>query len=98
MAKKKKVSETRRKPAPAHIGAGEFKARCLELMDLVKETGAALVITKRGKPVARLVPVQQAAPGAVSGFGALKGSFEIRGDVVGPAAEAEDFSFDARNL
>lgn len=98
MANKKKVSATLVRPAPAQIGAGEFKARCLELMDLVKKTGAALVITKRGKPVARLVPVQPTAAGAVSAFGALKGSFEILGDIVGPAADPEDFSFDARNL
>lgn len=40
------------------IPAGEFKARCLALIDEVAETGRSLVITKRGKPVARVVPVE----------------------------------------
>lgn len=39
------------------IAAGEFKARCLRLLDEVSEGGGELVITKRGRPVARLVPV-----------------------------------------
>ena len=39
------------------IGAAEFKARCLELMDNVRETGTDYVITKHGVPVAKLVPV-----------------------------------------
>ena len=42
------------------IGAGEFKTRCLALLDEVAETGETLVITKRGKPVAKLVPAEQA--------------------------------------
>ena len=39
------------------VGAAEFKARCLQIMDQVKETGAEVTITKHGHPVARLVPV-----------------------------------------
>ena len=44
---------------PLHepVGAAEFKARCLQIMDQVKETGAEVTITKHGHPVARLVPV-----------------------------------------
>jgi len=38
--------------------AGEFKARCLRLMDEVKDTGISIVITKRGRPVSRLVPIE----------------------------------------
>jgi prevent-host-death family protein len=44
------------------ISAGEFKARCLKLMDEVANTRETLVITKRGKPVAKLVPFDNAAP------------------------------------
>ena len=40
------------------IPAGEFKAKCLKLMDEVSETGVPIVITKRGKPVSRLVPAR----------------------------------------
>ena len=39
------------------ISASQFKARCLALLDEVAETGQALVVTKRGKPVARISPV-----------------------------------------
>jgi len=39
------------------IDAAEFKARCLQIMDQVKETGAEVTITKHGYPVAKLVPV-----------------------------------------
>ena len=39
------------------IAAGRFKAECLALLDEVAATGASLVVTKRGKPVARVVPV-----------------------------------------
>ena len=39
------------------IGAAEFKARCLQIIDQVKETGSEVTITKHGHPVAKLVPV-----------------------------------------
>ena len=44
---------------PLHepVGAAEFKARCLQIMDQVKETGAEVTITKHGHPVAKLVPI-----------------------------------------
>ncbi|WP_419848309.1 type II toxin-antitoxin system prevent-host-death family antitoxin [Candidatus Poriferisocius sp.] len=38
------------------IPAGEFKAKCLKLMDEVNDTGEQIVITKHGRPVSRLVP------------------------------------------
>jgi prevent-host-death family protein len=40
------------------IPAGKFKAECLALLDAVAETGETLVVTKRGKPVARVVPLE----------------------------------------
>ena len=58
------------------VPAGEFKARCLKLMDEVAETGEELVVTKRGKPVVRLVPV---SPKGKSFFGAMKGTATIHG-------------------
>ena len=39
------------------IAAGRFKAQCLRLLDEVAETGETIVVTKRGKPVAKLQPV-----------------------------------------
>lgn len=61
------------------VPAGEFKARCLALLDLVSETGEELVVTKRGKPVARLVPVE-VPPG-------LAGSIVWEGDLISPIGE-----------
>ena len=43
------------------IPAGEFKAKCLALLDEVAETGQSVVVTKRGRPVARVSPVKTAA-------------------------------------
>lgn len=41
------------------VGAGEFKATCLKLMDEVEETGEEIIITKRNRPVAKLVPASR---------------------------------------
>jgi len=43
------------------IKASEFKARCLALIDEVASTGRPLTVTKRGRPLARLVPVEEPA-------------------------------------
>ncbi|GDX82295.1 antitoxin [Deltaproteobacteria bacterium] len=64
------------------IPAGEFKARCLRLMDEVAETGRELIITKRGRPVAKLVPVSEAE--AVDVFGCMRGTVTVTGDLVAP--------------
>ena len=45
--------------SPRTIKASEFKAKCLQLMDEVAESGEEIVITKFGKPVARLGPLRQ---------------------------------------
>ena len=63
------------------VPAGEFKARCLKLMDEVRESGGEIVITKRGTAVARLVPVAQDARPVL---GAMRGSATIRGDLTAP--------------
>jgi len=41
------------------IPAGRFKAQCLKLLDEVAESGETIVVTKRGKPVAKLEPVEE---------------------------------------
>ncbi len=60
------------------IGAAEFKARCLSLLDRVSKTGRPLTITKRGRPVARLSPAKPSSPRP------LKGSILEQGDLVSP--------------
>ena len=64
------------------VPAGEFKAKCLKLMDKVARSRAPIVITKRGKPVAKLVPMEDARPRAPL-FGYLADSAQLRGDIVG---------------
>jgi prevent-host-death family protein len=54
------------------IGAAQFKARCLELVDHVKEARAGYIITRHGTPVARLVPVEAEAPS--SPLGSMRGT------------------------
>ncbi len=66
------------------VPAGEFKARCLQLLDEVEATHGTLVITKRGRPVARLVPMP---PARRSLFGALAGSVTDQGDLVAGVGE-----------
>lgn len=63
------------------IPAGEFKAKCLKLMEQVARTRRAIVITKRGKPVAKLVPPDEPEP-RTPFFGYMAGIGEIRGDIV----------------
>ena len=71
----------RGEPALRTIKASEFKAKCLKLMDEVADSGESIVVTKNGKPVSRLVPYRR-RPDSL--FGSLKGSIEIRGDIVEP--------------
>jgi prevent-host-death family protein len=63
------------------IPAAQFKARCLKIMDEVKTRREPVVITKKGKPVARLLPVDE--PGR-DVFGCLAGELEIAGDITAP--------------
>jgi prevent-host-death family protein len=62
------------------IPAGEFKAKCLQLLDEVQRTGGMIIVTKRGKPVARLTAPP--AEHTESVFGRQKGSVTILGDIV----------------
>ena len=55
-----------------HVGAAEFKARCLELMDRVQETGEPYVVTRHGEPIAKLV--RYTAKPRRSMFGSMKGT------------------------
>ena len=67
------------------IPAGEFKAKCLKLIDEVRDTGEALIITKHGKPVAKPAPVEGAGPEKPKTlFGCMKGSITILGDIIEP--------------
>jgi prevent-host-death family protein len=64
----------------SHIGAGNFKTKCLKLLDIVAETRRPLIITKHGKAVAKLVPI----PPDTDLFGALAGSVLHESDIISP--------------
>ena len=64
---------------PMTLAASEFKAKCLRLLDLVEAEGETLVITKRGRPVAKVVPISSPKR---SLRGSWKGLVKIKGDVV----------------
>ncbi len=55
------------------IGAAEFKAHCLRILDEVERTGEGVTVTKRGRPVAELNPVAKKEPGKLF-FGSMKGT------------------------
>jgi prevent-host-death family protein len=65
------------------IPAGEFKAKCLAIMDEVQAGGKPVLITKRGKPVVRLMPLESALERESRPiFGAWRGRLQIVDDIV----------------
>ena len=70
--------------ASRRMGAGEFKSKCLAVLDEVETSKREVVITKRGRPVARLVPLEPAAKEALAGL------IVYEGDIVSPLDVAWD--------
>ena len=70
------------------IPAGAFKTNCLAIMDEVQAKRETVVITKHGKPVAKLVPVN-ADTDEIFGFFRDRGS--VTGDVISPALSPEEW-------
>ncbi len=60
--------------------AGKFKAECLKLMDKVNETHEEIIITKHGKPVAKMIPYGNFPEKSLFGF--LKGTSEEMGNII----------------
>ncbi len=73
------------KRARRTISAAEFKAHCLALLDEVSSTRETVVVTKRGKPVAKVVAVEEHAHPRP-----LRGSVRCQGDIVAPMDEPWD--------
>ena len=70
---------------PSSVPAGQFKAICLDLLDRVKERNEEYVITKHGKPFAKLGPVD---PGQVDPFAFLQGTVIGEASLVEPDNES----------
>ncbi len=68
-----------------NIAAGEFKAKCLKLMDDVQKHHEDIIITKYGKPIAKLTAIEEGAPKPLFGF--LRNSVVITGNIVEPTDE-----------
>ena len=65
------------------VGITEFKAKCIALLDEMERSGEPLTITRRGKPSLTLSAKVAEGEGTPV-FGAMKGTFTIHGDIVGP--------------
>jgi len=70
------------------VAAGKFKTNCLAIMDEVKAKREPVLITKHGKPVAVLSPIEEKDDPI---FGFYKGKIEIKGDIVSPIIPLEDW-------
>ena len=70
------------------MAAGSFKVHCLAVMDEVQAKRETVVITKHGKPVVKLIPVEK---GADDIYNFLAGNGAITGDVIAPAISGEDW-------
>lgn len=69
-----------------NINAAEFKAKCLKLIDEVANSHEPLIITKRGKPLVKLVPIENETPARM--FGYMKGTVTVHEDIIAPLDEA----------
>ncbi len=70
------------------IQAGRFKAECLKIMDDVQAKKNTVIITKRNKPIAKLVPIEEENNSLL--FGKMKGTAHILGDLIQPIGEKWD--------
>lgn len=76
-----------KKPANT-IPISEFKATCLAVLERVRRTGTPIVVTRRGQPVAEVVPPSLASTGD-AWLGSMRATATIAGDLVGPASDAD---------
>ena len=77
------------------INAAAFKAQCLKLIDEVAESGQPITVTKRGKAKVQIIAVREKPKTLI---GALKGSFEIVGDIGSPVFDQSEWDAWERKL
>lgn len=68
------------------MAISKFKATCLATLERVRRTGRPLRVTRFGKPIADIVPASPERPPR-DWLGSLRGSLEIRGDIVAPSSQ-----------
>ncbi|MEX0874595.1 MAG: type II toxin-antitoxin system prevent-host-death family antitoxin [Actinomycetota bacterium] len=73
------------------MAISKFKATCLAVLERVRRTGQPVLITKRGEPVARVIPAVPNVDRRRTSFGSMEATFEILGDIVSPSGSEEDW-------
>ena len=71
------------------IAISRFKATCLALIERVRKTGQPLLVTRRGVPVAQVLPPPPPEPPKSSRFGCMRGTAEQLGDIVSPLPDED---------
>ncbi len=69
------------------IAAGEFKAKCLKVIDTVHDSGEPYVITKHGVPFAKLIPYAEDNLSRKQYYGCLSDTMSVQGDIIAPIDE-----------
>jgi prevent-host-death family protein len=75
---------------PESVSISEFKATCLARLERVRRTGRRLLVTKRGVPIAEVVPPRVEETAAVW-TGSAAGTGHIRGDLIEPVVSPSDW-------
>ncbi|GIX47755.1 MAG: hypothetical protein KatS3mg131_1966 [Candidatus Tectimicrobiota bacterium] len=71
------------------VPISKFKATCLALLDRVKRTGRPILVTRRGEPIAQILPPPP--PERSEWLGSFRGTGRIVGDILSPAAEGREW-------
>jgi prevent-host-death family protein len=71
------------------IAISEFKAKCLAVIDEVNKTKKSVIITRRGQPIAELIPAA-AKVKRKEWLGSMKDTFEIVGDIMEPVIDLNE--------
>jgi prevent-host-death family protein len=72
------------------VSISKFKATCLALLERVRQTGEPILVTRRGEPVAEVIPPPPDLAG-VRWLGTMEGHGRIVGDIVSPATDAAEW-------
>lgn len=75
---------------PDSLSVSAFKATCLAVLERVRRTGRPVLITKYGQPLAEVLP-PSLRTGGTEWIGSMRDTARIRGDIVRPASETEDW-------
>lgn len=71
------------------VAVGKFKQTCLRLLEEVRQTGRPILITKRGRPIAQVVPAPRSL--TASWRGSMRDRGKVLGDILSPASEPKDW-------